>query len=74
MVNNSEFATKPGKRILKSETGKRVSRDAAECFVEELEEEGVEIAEKAKEFAESAGRKTVRAEDIKRAIRVSDRK
>lgn len=55
--------------MLKSETSHRVSEDAGDELAEILEEHGSEIAEQAVEYAEAAGRVTVKSEDIKRAIR-----
>jgi len=69
MSNDTEFSTNAGHKLLKNHTNKRVSEDAADNLVEILEENGLEIAEQAKEFAEAAGRKTVRKEDIRRAVR-----
>jgi len=69
MSNESEFSTNAGHRLLKTQTNKRISEDAADDLVEILQEEGLEIAEQAMEFAEAAGRKTVRGEDIRRAVR-----
>jgi histone H3/H4 len=69
MTNDSEFSTSAGHRLLKNQTNKRVSADAGDQLVEILQERGTEIAEQAKEYAEAAGRKTVRKEDIRRAVR-----
>jgi len=69
MSNDTEFSTRSGHRLLKNQTDKRVSEDAGDLLVEELQEEGLEIAGQAKEFAEAAGRKTVKAEDVRRAVR-----
>lgn len=69
MSNDSEFSTRSGHLLLKSETSHRVSEDAGDELAELLEEHGSEIAEQAVKYAESAGRITVKAEDINRAIR-----
>ena len=55
------------KLIRKSGAG-RVSSEAAMRLAEVLEEEGLEIAREAVIFAEHAGRKTVKREDIRLAI------
>ena len=72
MSNESEFSTNAGHRLLKNQTNKRVAENAADDLVELLQDRGIEIAEQAKEFAEAAGRKTVRGEDIRRAVRSLD--
>lgn len=69
MTNDTEFSTRAGHGLIKSQTDKKVSEGAAERFIEILQQDGIEIAEKAMEFAEAAGRKTVRGEDIRRAVR-----
>jgi len=69
MSNDTEFSTNSGHKLLKNQTNKRVSEDAGDILVEQLQNKGTEIAEQAREFAEAAGRKTVRGEDIRRAVR-----
>jgi histone H3/H4 len=54
-------------RIIRKATGLRVGNDAAEALAEYLEEVGKEIAREAGVLAEHAGRKTVKASDIKLA-------
>lgn len=56
-------------RIIRRATGLRVGNDAAELLAEILEEQGTEIAKEAGKYAEHAGRKTVKAEDIKLVIK-----
>lgn len=60
----TELPIAPIKRILKNVGAVRVSDDAAEELAIILEETGIEIAERAKQLAKHAGRKTIKAEDI----------
>lgn len=63
-----EFSNLKMKEVLKSQTSKRVSKDAAEKLSELLEEHGRAIAREANSHAEDDGRVTVRREDILRAL------
>ncbi|KXA99299.1 histone [candidate division MSBL1 archaeon SCGC-AAA259M10] len=56
-------------RIIRRVGGQRVSESAARELAEVLEEKGMEIANEATTLAEHAGRKTVRDEDIRLAMR-----
>lgn len=69
MENKTEFSKAAGKRLIKSETDLKVSESASITLLEELEEHAERVVETAMEFAEAAGRKTVRREDIVRALR-----
>ena len=60
IVNKTGFGALPIQRI---------SDEAKIALAEALEEKGDEIAQKAVNFARHAGRKTVKAEDIKLAIK-----
>lgn len=57
------------KQLLKNQTTKRISADAATELGEELQEFAEEIAEEARNVAEANGRKTVRESDIKEVVR-----
>jgi histone H3/H4 len=58
----------PMHRIIKKAGVERVSESAANELRGVLEEIGVKISKEAWDFAKHAGRKTVKAEDIKIAV------
>jgi len=56
-------------KIIIEAGGERVSEDAKEELKRVIEEYSASIAEKAIKFAQHAGRKTIRSEDIKLALK-----
>ncbi|HIH72293.1 MAG: Archaeal histone A [Thermococcales archaeon 44_46] len=65
----AELPIAPIDRLIRKAGAERVSEEAAKILAKYLEEYAVELGKKAVEFARHAGRKTVKAEDIKLAIK-----
>ena len=64
-----EFSISKMKEMIKNQGDKRVSEDSAEKLGNVLETFAGDVAEEAVAVAQEKGRKTVRAEDIKKALR-----
>lgn len=57
------------KEMIKDQGDKRVSKDAAEELGDVLETFAGDVAEESVALAQDKGRKTVRAEDVKEALK-----
>lgn len=57
----------PIERIMKKAGAERISEDAKEAMIDELEDYASELGRRATETARYVGRKTVKAEDIELA-------
>ncbi len=68
-MSEIELQIAPMHRLLKKAGADRVSEDAAEELRRTLEEVAVKIGREASVLSTHAGRKTVRAEDIRLAAR-----
>jgi len=64
-----EFSNAKMKEVIKSKTSKRVSENASTELGNVLEMFAGDVAEEAQALAKEAGRKTVRKEDIKQALK-----
>ncbi|WP_010477073.1 archaeal histone HpkA [Thermococcus zilligii] len=65
----AELPIAPIDRLIRKAGAERVSEDAAKVLAEYLEEYAIEVGKKAAEFARHAGRKTVKAEDVRLAVK-----
>ena len=66
-MKSSEFGLSAMYRILKKSGAQRISNESAEELGKVLEHIGLSIAKNAAEMSIHAGRKTIKAEDIKLA-------
>ncbi|PIU21545.1 MAG: histone [Candidatus Diapherotrites archaeon CG08_land_8_20_14_0_20_34_12] len=67
-----ELPTAAVDRVIRKGGATRVSEGAARTLAEQLEEEGIKIAQKAVNFATHAKRRTVTEEDIRLAIKTKE--
>ena len=70
-MKSSEFGLSSMYRILKKAGAERVSDESAEELRRVIEEITLEIAKNSVEMSKHAGRKTVKAEDVKLASKTS---
>ncbi len=66
----SEIPVAPVERILKKAGAERVSKEAAQILAEILEEMALDIAQESVELSKHAGRKTVKVDDVKMALKL----
>ena len=65
----SELPKAPTARLIKNVGASRVSGDAVVLLAEAMEDYGTSVARRANEYAHHAGRKTIKASDIKLALK-----
>lgn len=60
----AELPLAPIKRIMKQSGAERVADDGVEAMRDVIEEQVIQLAKEANRFANHAGRKTVKKEDV----------
>ena len=65
----AELALAPFERIMRENGASRISQSAVEELRDVIEEIAIDVATRAIQLANHAGRKTVTAADVKKAIR-----
>lgn len=60
----TELPLAPLKRIMKQAGAERVADDGVEAMRDVIEEKVIELSEDANRFAQHAGRKTIKKEDV----------
>lgn len=63
------LSSRPIDRIMRKAGAERVSEAAARAIAAVLEEKAIDISRPTVEYAKHAGRKTVKAEDIRMALK-----
>ena len=69
MVCLSELPNAPVARLMKRVGATRISSGAVDAMNEAIEDYGLKLASKANDYARHAGRKTIKADDIKLALK-----
>ena len=65
----SELPNAPVARLMKSVGANRISGDAVALMNEAMEDYAISLTAKANDYAHHAGRKTIKADDIKLALK-----
>ena len=65
----SELPNAPVARLMKSVGANRISGDAVNLVAESMDDYAIALASKANDYAHHAGRKTIKADDVKLALK-----